>query len=437
MSVELISVIMFGSMMLLLILGLPITFALGAVGILTAVTLWSPQAVELFYFSTTHLASYFMLVAIPLFLYMGIILEGSGITDDLFEMIHLWSGGINGGLAVGTIIVCVIIAAMAGVAGAATVTMGIIALPAMLKRGYDKSIATGTIQAGGALGFLIPPSVVAIMYALLAKVSLGKLFAGGVLPGLLLAGFYIAYILIRCKFQPHLGPALPLAERATWREKFISLRGLIMPIFLIFAVLGLIVLGVTSPTEASAVGVLGAILCAALHRRLSRSLIIDSLYRTMKITGMVMWVVIAAMCFAKVYSGLGAIDLVESVITGTGLGSWGILIIIQLSFFLLGMFLDDTAILFITCPLYVPIITSLGFDPVWFGILYIVNMQMAFLTPPFGLCLFYLKGVAPPEITMGDLYRSVWPFVLLQALGLTLIIIFPQIALWLPNLLWD
>ena len=443
MSVEFITIAMFGLMFVLLVTGFPLAFGLGAIGFAFTIWLWGgPAATGMVVFTTYGVMRMFLLIAIPLFIFMGIILEISGIADDLYGAIYKWMGGLKGGLGMGTIAICAIIAAMVGVSGAATVTMGLIALPSMMKRGYNKVMVTGAIQAGGALGFLIPPSIIAIIYGMLARVSVGKLFAAGVGPGFMLAIFYIIYIGVRCRLQPHLGPALPPEDRASWREKFISLKGLILPGMLIVMVLGFIILGITSPTEASAVGAAGALICAAIHRRLSWAVLNEAVIRTARVTAIIMWVVVGALAFSTVYDGLGAASMVEAFIGGLPLGPYGILILMQLSFFVLGTMLDDTAILFITLPVYVPLITFLGFDPIWFGILYIINMQMAFLTPPFGYTLFYMLGIVKDlyrtgtiseEITIGDVYRSVWPFVAMQGLGLIIVMWVPQIAMWLPE----
>jgi len=448
MSVEFITIAMFGLMFLLLVSGLPLAFGLGAIGLTFAMWLWGGEAgADIIVHSTYNIMrGMYILVAVPLFIFMGLILERSGIADDLYEAIYKWMGGLRGGLGMGTIVICAIIAAMVGVSGAATITMGLIALPSMMKRGYDKRMMTGAIQAGGSLGFLIPPSIIAIIYGMLARVSIGKLFAAGVGPGFMLAAFYIIYIGIRCLLQPKMGPAIPPEDRASWREKIVSVRALILPGALIAMVLGFIIFGVTSPTEASAAGAAGALICAAIHRRLTWSVFDQAVIRTARITAIILWVVIGALAFSTVYDGLGASKMVEAFISGLPFGPYGILILMQLSFFILGTMLDDTAILFITLPVYVPLIRFLGFDPVWFGILYIVNMQMAFITPPFGYTLFYMLGIVKDlyrtgtireEITIGDVYRSVWPFVAIQAFGLAMVIIFPKIAMWLPSLFFD
>jgi len=428
-----VTILMFGTMMVLMAMGMPLTFALGIAAMGFAVWLWGVHGIPIAMLSAFGLANSFILVALPLFIFMGIVLQKSGIADGLFETVHKVMGGVRGGLAMGTVGICAIIAAMAGVSGAATVSMAIIALPAMLKRGYDKRMVTGVIQAGGALGFLIPPSVMMIMYAFLARQSAGKLFAGGVFPGLLLAALYVLYIGVRCFFQPQLGPPIPLEERVGWRGKLVSLKGLVLPGALVFLVLGLIFLGVTSPTEASAVGAFGALVCAAIHRNLTWQVLRESLMESTKVLGMLMWICVTAVFFSKIYIGLGAQSLMRDLVVGGTLDPHVVLILMLTSYFILGMFLDDSAILFITVPLYVPLIQELGFDPIWFGIVFVMSMESAYLTPPFGYNLFYMRAVAPPEITLIDIYRSVVPFVGLQILGLTLVVIFPQIALWLPG----
>lgn len=433
MDMATITLLMFGVMVLLLCTGLPVTFVIGSVGIIFAYFLWGPGGLSMIIYPTYGLSLTFLLAAVPLFIFMGLILQKSGIADDLFEAMYKWAGGLRGGMAVGTVIVCAIIAAMVGISGAATVAMGLIALPAMLKRNYSKYLATGTIQAGGALGLLIPPSIPFLVYAFVAQQSAGMLFASGVMPGLLLCALYIVYILVRSALQPELAPALPPEERATFREKMVSLKALVLPFAVIFSVMACVVLGITTITEASVIGALGAMVAAAVQRKLTFRMIRESLERTTIVTAMVMWIALAAVCFGSIYTGLGAAAMVKEVFLGLGLGPWGVLLCMQLSFFALGMFLDDTAILFLTVPLYLPIVKQLGFDPLWFGTLFVINMQMAFLTPPYGLNLFYMKGVVPRGITMTDLYWSVWPFVLIQAVGLALVMIFPQIALWLPN----
>lgn len=427
---------MFASMLFLLIIGMPLAFALTAVGLVFALVLWGPGGLELLAISSFSSMDNFLLVAVPMFIFMGLMLQKSGITDDLFEMISKIMGGVPGGLGIGTIIICALIAAMAGVSGAATVSLGIIALPSMLKRGYDKKLCTGAIMAGGALGFLIPPSVLMILYAFLAKESVGKLFAAGLVPGLMLAGIYMLYILIRAAINPRLAPPTPKETRPDFMGKIKSLKALILPGTLIATVLSFIVFGVTSPSEASAVGAIGAIICAAIYRTLTLQVLKEVLFDTTKLMGMIIWITLAAVFFSKVYIGLGADMMLEELIEDNELSPYMVIVMMLACYFVLGMFLDDFAIVFITVPLFVPIVETLGFDTVWFAVLFVVSMQSAYLTPPFGYNLFYMRSVAPPEVTINDLYKASIPFIILQLIALALMVAFPQIVLWLPQVIY-
>ena len=433
MGIEWITVILFGSMLLLLVTGFPIAFGLGAIAVSVSMWLWGPQSLLMAYLGAVSTVNFSVLVCISMFVFMGMMLYFSGIADDLYTTFHYWLAPIPGCLASATIGVCTIIAAIVSSEAAGTLTMGRIALPLMRKRGYQKEIATGCIQAGAALGFLIPPSVIGILYAVIAKESIGRLFLGGALPGLILAVCYIIYITVRCYLQPHIAPRIPKEERPPWGEKVRSLKYLVMPAAIILVVMGSIMLGITTPTEAAAIGALGSIVAVAFKRQLTLTVIKNSLLESTKLTAIMMWIFMGAMTFGQIYDALGAKELVQTVTTGLPFGPWGVLIIIQLTFFVLGMFMDDTAILFITMPIYIPIVIDLGFDPIWFGVLYIINMQMAYLTPPFGYCLMLIRGVVPPDITMGDIYRSIVPFVIIQGMVLLLIMVFPQIVLWLPR----
>ena len=435
MSIELITVLLFGALILLLALGLPLAFVLGGVGVVGSYLLWGDRGLYLITTQAYASMGKFTLLAIPLFIFMAMILERAGVADDLYTLMHRWMGPLPGGLAIGTVIICTIFAAMSGISGAATVSMGIIALPAMLSRGYDKTIAMGCISGGGALGILIPPSVPMILYATLTGVSIGGLFAGGIMPGLLLAAIFILYIGIRCHFQPNLGPPLPVEERVSWREKFISLKAVLLPIMIIIMVLGSIYAGVCTATEASALGCVGAIISAVVYRKLNWTLIKESCFRTAALTALIIWILIGAYGFTAVYTGTGAHVLMEHIMMSIPGGRWAILITMQIIFFILGCILDPVGIIMICTPVFVPVITALGFDPLWFGVLFIMNMEMGYLTPPFGFNLFYMKAIAPKGITMTDIYRSIVPFVILQGIGLIIVIIFPEIALWLPKLM--
>jgi tripartite ATP-independent transporter DctM subunit len=325
---------------------------------------------------------------------------------------------------------------MCGISGAAVVSMGTIALPHMLSRGYDKRLALGAINAGGGFGILIPPSVLMVLYALITGVSIGKLFAAGILPGLLLSLLVSLYIGLRCFIQPSLGPSLPPEERGDWREKLLALRAVVLPIFIVFIVLGSIFAGLATPTEAAAIGVFGALVAAAVHRRLTWTLLRESSIRTFALTGMVMWILFAAHAFSTAYNAMGAQSFIEGLMQYVPGGQWGALAMILLVLFLLGMVLDPVGIMLITLPVFLPIVTSYDFDPVWFGVIFIVCMEIGYMTPPFGFNLFYLKGVAPPGVTMADIYQSVWPYVGVIVIGLILLIVFPDIVLYLPDRLF-
>ncbi|MFP4428338.1 MAG: TRAP transporter large permease [Desulfovermiculus sp.] len=436
MSPALIVLLMFLCLMVLFFaFGTPVAFVLGTVGIVFLYALLGPAKLQILPNGIYSQMTDPILIAIPLFIMIGNLLDKSGIADDMFEFIYKWLGPMRGGLAVGTVLVCVIIAAIVGIVGAATVTMGLIALPAMLKRGYSRQIAIGCISGGGALGFLIPPSVTMIVYCSVTGISVGKMFLGGVLPGLLFASLYIIYIIVRSYFQPELCPAIPKEERATWSEKFLALKSLILPFLLILAIMGTIFLGLATPTEAAAIGALATFVIVAVQGKLTWEVFTSSIYRTARLGSMVLWIIIGCLAFSTVVNTLALPAFLTGVIESFGLNPWMVIIGMMLSLFIMGMLMDDLPIIMITAPIYVPIVTSLGFDPLWYGILFILNMQMAYLTPPFGFVLFYMKGVVPSDISMGDIYRSVGPFVVLQAIGLIIVMLFPQIALWLPSIM--
>jgi tripartite ATP-independent transporter DctM subunit len=429
-------VVLFVCMFLALAAGSSIAFALGGIGVLFTFFLWNPNGLAIVPVQAFDKISGFAFLACPLFIFMGIVLERSGIADDLYEMMHSWFGALKGGLSVGTVIICTLFAALTGISGAATVTMGLIALPSMLRRGYEKELSLGCISAGGALGILIPPSITMIIYGLIAPESVGKLFAGGVFAGLVLSALFIMYILIRARLQPHLAPALPPEERASWRKKIITLKAVIAPIFLMGAVLGSIFGGLTSVSEAAAIGALGSLMCAAVYRKLTWEVLVEALQRTTRLACMVLWIILGATAFSTFVSASGASHMIERFILGLEINRWWIMIAIQLIWVILGMIMETTGIIMVTVPIFVPIIKALGFDPVWFGVIFIVNMEMGFLTPPFGYNLFFMKAVVPPGITMGDIYRSIVPFVGLQAVGLALCMVFPEIITFLPKLVF-
>jgi tripartite ATP-independent transporter DctM subunit len=436
MNHELIALLMFSSMMLLLLTGKRVFGAIGFVAAAAALMLWGDGGVELPFSAAMKLMKWYPLLTLPMFIFMGYMLSESGIADDLYRMFHVWMGPVNGGLAIGTVSLMVVISAMNGLSVAGMAIGASIALPELLRRGYDKIMITGVVQAGSSLGILIPPSVVLVLYGMIARQPVGQLWLAGALPGLLMATLFVLYITIRCQLNPSLGPALPEEERRqiSWAEKFGLLRAGIVPLLIFFSMTGLFLLGYTSLVESSAVGAGSSLLAALFKGRLTSKVMEETLRKTLSITCMFMWIILAALCFGAVFDGLGAVKAIESLFIGEmGLSPWEILILMQLSFVVMGMFLDDTAMLVIVAPLYVPLVGSLGFDLIWYGVLYTITCQIAYLTPPFGYNLFLMRAMAPPEVSLRDIYASVTPFVLIMMLTLGLVMAFPQIALWLPE----
>jgi tripartite ATP-independent transporter DctM subunit len=433
MSVVVVTIILFGSMFLLLATGLPIAFCLGGVAVLFTFLLWGPEALRIVAYVALENWTQPLFIGGLLFLLMGSVLQRSGIAEDMFRAIHLWLGKIRGGLAMGVVVICTIFSAIVGVSGVATVTMGLIALPVMLRLGYDKHIALGTIAAGGALGILIPPSVIMIIYCMMTGESIGDMFAGGIMPGLLLATLYIIYIGVSGRLRPRLFPSSE--ETVSWRDRFVSTKAIIIPVLLIALVLGTIYTGVCTPSEAAAVGASGCFIAAAFYRRLSWQVLREIFQETFSIGGMAAWVLLGAGLFNNLYRAMGAKTMVLDLVGSLQVTPWLIVIGIQLIIFIFGMVMDDFAIVMLIAPIAAPIVKALGFNTLWFGILFMVNLQAAYLTPPYGFNLFYLKAIVPKEITMGDIYRSIVPFVGLQLLGLAIVMLFPQFALWLPSIL--
>ena len=436
MDYELIALLMFSSMMLLLLTGKRVFGAIGFVAVAAALLLWGDGGSEMAFSAAMKLMKWYPLLTLPLFVFMGYMLSESGLAEDLYKMFHVWMGPLNGGLAIGTIGLMVAISAMNGLSVAGMAIGASIALPELLRRGYDKIMVTGVIQAGSSLGILIPPSVVLVLYGMIARQPVGQLWLAGVFPGLLMAGLFILYIAIRCRLQPELGPALSEQERSqiSRREKLLLLKAGFAPLFIFFCMTGLFLMGITSLVESSAVGAAAAALMALVKGRLTRSVMEETLRKTLGISCMFMWIILAALCFGAVFDGLGAVKAIEALfLEDLGLGPWEVLILMQLSFILMGMFLDDTAMLVIVAPLYIPLVGALGFDLVWYGVLYTITCQIAYMTPPFGYNLFLMRAMAPPEVSLRDIYVSVTPFVLIMILALVLVMVFPQIALWLPQ----
>jgi tripartite ATP-independent transporter DctM subunit len=437
MSYEMIALLMCTTLMVLLLTGQRVFGAVGFVGAAASLLLWGDGGSEMPFNASMVLLNWFPLLTLPLFIFMGYMLSESGIANDLYKMFHVWMGPLNGGLAIGTVVLMVAISAMNGLSVAGMAIGTSIALPEMLKRGYDKKMITGVIQAGSSLGIMVPPSIVLVLYGMIARQPVSQLWLAGVFPGLLLAVLFVGYILIRCKLNPALGPSLSFEERSSIssREKIALLRAGIVPIAIVFMVTGLFMLGVTSLVESSAVGAAAAMIAAMAKGRLNRSVLDASLHKTLSVSCMFMWIILAALCYGAVFDGLGAVHAIEILfLEKWGLSPWGVLIMMQISYIIMGMFLDDTAMLVIVAPLYIPLIIALGFNPIWYGVLYTVTCQIAYMTPPFGYNLFLMKAMAPKEVTLVDIYGSIVPFVALMVIGLGLIITFPQIALYLPEL---
>lgn len=441
--------IMFGTLLVFLMLGLPLAFVTGGLGVVFIYLIGDQAMLNIIPTRIFPMMTNSDLAAIPLFIFMASMLERAGLIEEMFDVVYKWMGSLNGGLAAATILASTILAAMVGVIGAAVVTMGIIALPAMLKRNYDHQIALGSIMAGGTLGILIPPSILAILYAVVAQQSVGELYLGAILPGLMLSGMYITYVLVRAKLNPSLGPSIPKEECISTREKILLLKNLAAPLVLVFLVLGLLFGGIATPVEAAGIGSFGAIIVAMLHKRFNLIALREASVSTVKASAMVLWIIFGASIFVGFYILQGGQEFITETLLGTGLSPYGILLLMMMLLVILGMFLDWVGILLLAVPIFVPIIKSLTFDglfglpgvdssdiALWFGVLYLVNMQMSFISPPFGYALFYLRGVCPPEISMATIFRSSLVFLALQTLGLALVVFLPGLATWLPNMVY-
>ncbi|SIO04830.1 TRAP transporter large permease [Vannielia litorea] len=441
MPYELIAILMFSTMMVMLFTGQRVFGAIGFVAVIAAVLLWGDRGgYDLGFAAAIKLMRWYPLLTLPMFIFMGYVMSESKIADDLYKMFHVWFGGISGGLAIGTIGLMVLISAMNGLSVAGMAIGATIALPELLKRNYDKIMVTGVIQAGSSLGILVPPSVVLVLYSMIARQPVGQLWLAGVVPGLMMAGMFIVYIYIRCRMNPALGPVLPKAERdaVPMAEKLRLLTAGILPVVIFAVMMVPFVTGYTSLVESSAIGALAALAAAVLKRRMSWPVFETCLRQTLGVTCMFMWIILAALAFGAVFDGLGAVKAIENLFTEQlGLNPWVILILMQLSFLVMGTFLDDTAMLVIVAPLYVPLVGELGFNLIWYGVLYTITCQIAYMTPPFGYNLFLMRAMAPPEIGIRDIYRSIVPFVGVMALALAVVMAFPQIALWLPDLVYQ
>ena len=436
MSSEFITLFMFASMLLLMATGQRVYGVIGAVGAAAALWLWGTGSFELPFNAAFQVLNWYPLITVPFFVFMGYMLSESGIANNLYRMFHVWFGNVRGGLAIGTMGLMIVISMFNGLSVAGMAIGATVALPELLRRGYDKVMITGVIQGGSSLGIMGPPSVVLILYAMIARQPVLQLWLAGIGPFILMAIVFTLYIYIRCRMQPELAPILPAEERAniTTREKLVLLREGLLPFGLFAAIMGLFFSGTTSLVETSMVGALLSLLAAWFSGKLSREVLEVTTRSTLSVSAMFLWIILGALCFSAVYDGLGAIKAIESLLLNTfDLSPWGVLSMMLFSFIILGMFLDDTAMLVIVAPLYIPLVKVLGFDLIWFGILYTITCQIAYIVPPFGYNLFLMRAMAPPEITIVDIYKSIVPFFFLMVFCMIVIMVFPDIAMWLPD----
>lgn len=429
---------MFGVTAVGVFLGFPVFAVLMGTAFLMGLLGWGTVVIDQMVYFAFGVLKNDALPAVPLFVFMGSMLDKSGIAERSFRLLQIVFGPVKGSVALATLALCTLFAAGTGIVGASVTIMGLLALPVMLKRNYDIPLATGTILAGGTLGILIPPSIMLVLYGPLAGLSVARLFTAAIVPGLLLSFLYFMYIVIRCTIKPELGPALPPAERKMPIKQLIYLvsTDLIPFLFTIIAVLGSIIFGFASPTEAASVGCVGALVLAALHKQATFQNVRDAVYETLTTSAFILTITMSASIFCGVFLALGGGEIITSILTNLPFGPYGVLFVILSIIFILGFFIEWIAILLIFIPILTPVIPTLGFDPLWFGVVVCVCLQTAFLTPPFATSIFYLKGIAPPEVKLKDIYKGVVPFVVLQLIGLTLCIVFPQFVLWLPRFVY-
>jgi len=421
----------------LLMLGVPLAFVSGAIAVVLAVSQFGLNALFIVGSRTADFLDSFALIAVPMFVIMASFMEKSGVARDLYRAFHVWTGRLSGGTGVVTIFVAVILGATTGIIGGEIVLLGLIALPQMLKLGYDRKLAIGIITAGGSLGTMIPPSIILIFYGLTAEVSISHLFLATLVPGLMLAGFYTAYVLIRCRIQPSLGPALGPEEAAMpLGEKLALFKGVALPMAVAGAVLISIYAGFASITESAALGAFGAGLATWVRGAFTLQLLCDVLVQALRTCGMVFWLVFGTNALIGVYNLMGGIAFAGEVLSGASDNPAVILAIMVGVFILLGFFIDWIGILFLTMPIFLPVLSALGYDPIWFGIVFNLSMQIAYLTPPFGPACFYLKGAAPEGVTLQDIFAAQWPFIGLQIVALIIVILWPDLSLWLPGLVY-
>ena len=438
--IEAMPLILFGVLFLLLLLGFPVAFTLGGVSFILGYIAFGPEFFNLLPLRIWGVMTNYVLIAVPLFVYMGVMLEKSGLAEDLLETMALLFGHLRGGLALSVVAVGAMFGASTGIVGATVVTMGLLSLPTMLKRGYRAEVATGTISASGTLGQIIPPSIVLVLLGSVLNISIGDMFVGAVLPGLILVGLYAAYLILVAIVKPEWAPAMPEEELAQFRGKAMAqrvLKAFVLPSLLVVAVLGSIFAGIASPTEAAAVGAFGATLLTVLQRKFSYATLKSVMADTTHLTCMVFVILVGATAFGLVFRGMRGDVYLTDLILSANMGPGGFLALVMVMIFVAGFFIDFIEITFIIVPVVAPIFVALGVDLLWVGILIAMNLQTSFLTPPFGFSLFYLKGVAPPEVRTGHIYRGIIPFIVIQLIGLALVITFPEVATELPRYLTE
>lgn len=437
MSPELVTVVMFSLLIMLVLLGYPLAFILGSLGLGVGLITFGLPVFEIVYLRMYGAITTYAFLACPLFIFMGLMMERSGVSDSLFESLHVWLGGFRGGLAIATVLIGTLLAATVGVIAASVTMLGLIAMPAMLKRGYNKELACGAVCAGGSLGILIPPSVMLVLYGPMANISVGKLFMAAFMPGFMLSALYCTYISIMCFLKPKLAPSVGPEERRMpfFRKLFMLVTSLIPPLILILAVLGSIFLGIAAPTEAAAVGALASVLMCLGYRRLTIAKLKEAMLGTARVTGMAFMVVIGASIFTGVFIRLGGTDVVMNFVLSAPGGRWGAFALIMFVTLILGMFIDWIGIILVMIPIMAPVGVALNFDPLWFAMMLIVNLQLSFITPPLAYAIFFLQGTLKPEmeVTTMHIIKGILPYIGLISIGLLLMVKFPQIALWLPD----
>lgn len=436
-SPVLITAVMLGAILVLVMTGFPIALVVGSIGLIVGYLVFGGTAFEIMYTRVYSLSLHYPFLAVPMFTFMGVVLQRSGIAEELYDALHLWLGGLRGGLAIATVIAGTIIAACLGVIAAAITMLTLIALAPMIQKGYDKSIASGACVAGGTLGILIPPSIMLIVYGPMAGVSVAKMFIAAIFPGLILSGLYIVYIGIRCFLHPEMGPPIPVEERAVpliikTRKLLVSL---VPPVLLIVAVLGSVFMGLAPPTESGAVGSFVAIMLTLAYRRFSWDILKDAGIQTLKVSAFVLFIGCLCYAFVGIFMSAGCGEVVENLVLAAPGGKWGAFVLIMLIVFLLGMFIEWIGIIFIIVPLFTPIAIHMGFDPLWFSMMVCINLQMAFMSPPLAMGIFVCKGTAAPElgVSMADIIKGVIPHIILVMVGMGILVAFPTIITWLPG----